>query len=182
MIKDSVAARYAEALFELSKGQGSLDASAAELGLIGEFAREHAELRQLLLNPDVEVEDKLKVLERLMGGAWSGEIRAFVQVVLKLDRAAHLGQMVEAFQELVNAERRVLRVTVRSARPLPAEHRARLVQWIEQREHARVSLTEEVDPALIGGLQVSMGHRTFDGSIKTQLSTLRQRLKQVRVA
>lgn len=182
MTTDPVSARYAEALFELVHSEGRLEPASAQLLQLGEILRDHAELRGLLLNPDVEVEQKLSVLDRLMNKTWSPEIRAFVQVVLSLDRAVYLSEMVEAFQALVDDEQRVLRVTVRSAYPLAAELRKRLVGWIEQRERATVILVEEVDPALLGGLQVFMRHRTFDGSLKTQLSTLRQRMKHVRVS
>lgn len=181
MVKDSVSARYASALFDLAKAQGRLDAAARDLAEIAALIRAHGELRRLLLNPDVEIDDKLGVLDRLLGGDWSADVRAFVRLVLSFDRAAQLVEMADAFGELLDAERRVVRVTVRSAHPIAPELRARLVAWIEARERSTVALAEEVDSQLIGGLQVLLDHRIFDGSVKTQLGTLRQRLGRVRV-
>ena len=181
MVNDPVSARYAEALFDLVRREGHIDEAAAELRDLAQLIAEQDALRQFLLNPDVEVADKLAVLERLMGGLWSKTVRSFVQVVLSMDRAAYLAQMAGAFQELVDDEQRVVRVTVRSACALAQDLRARLIQWVEAQERGTVALTEEVDPRLIGGLQVFLDHRTFDGSVRTQLGSLRRRLKRVRV-
>ena len=181
MIKEPVAARYAEALFEHVKTAGQLEEVSDQLTELAELIQRHADLRQLLLNPDVEVSDKLTVLDRVLGRSWSSEIRAFVHVVLTLDRAAFLVEMCEAFQERVDEERGLLRVVARSAHPLSASLRATLTKRLEALQGRQVSLTEEVVPELLGGLQVLLDHRILDGSLQTKLRELRQRLKSVRV-
>ncbi len=181
MVKDAVSARYAEALFDVARQEGKLDAVVEQLQAIAGLIRDHDDLRKLLLNPGVESTDKIRVLDRLLGSSWSADVRAFVQVVIDMDRASYLVEMSGALGDLADVERRVLRVTVRTAYPLAVPLRQRLTQWLEQQERASVVLTEEVDALLIGGIQVVMGHRVFDGSLRTQLSALRQRLKRVRV-
>jgi len=181
MVMDPVAARYAESLFELVKRERRLEEVVRELEELAGLIQDHDELRQFLLNPDVEVPDKVNVLDRLLEGAWSFEARAFVQLVLSMGRTSFLIEMVEAFRELVDAERKLVRVTVRSAHPLPEPLKARLKQRLEQLEGRRVELAEEIAPELIGGIQVLLDHRLLDGSIRTQLAALRQRLKSVRV-
>jgi len=181
MVNDPVSVRYAEALFDLAKREGRLDELAQELQELAELITQHAELSQFLLNPDVDPPDKLRVLERVMQDAWSKDLRAFVQVVLGYDRAAQLVEMAQAMRDLVDKERRIVRVTVRTASALSAPLKQRLTQWISKREGAQVRLIEEVDRGLLGGIQIMLDHRTFDGSLRTQLSRLRQRLKSVRV-
>ena len=181
MVKDPVAVRYAEALFELGKREGRLDALAEQLDALAEVVRAHPPLHELLLNPDVDPPDKVRVLGRLLGELWSPELQAFVQVVLSLERAPYLVQMADALRQLVNREHRIQPVTVRTARPLEPALRERLVRWLSQREQCEVRLVEAVDPALLGGIQVTIDHRTFDGSVRTQLDRLRQRLRSVRV-
>ena len=116
MISDSVSARYAEALFETSKSAGQIDAIGEELGAIARMLRDEAQLRELLLNPDVEIDGKIAVLTRLLGGSMSDGVRAFARLVLSFDRASQLADMAAAYQELVDRARRLLRVRVKTAR------------------------------------------------------------------
>ncbi len=180
MAADPVSARYAEALFEFVHVQGRSEAMLAQLERLAELAA-HQELRKFLGNPDVEADEKVGVLSRLMKDGWSKDLDAFVRVVLSLGRADALIDIVEEFRSLVDAQRHVVRVTVRTAHPLTDELRQRVAQWVAKHEGGTPALTEQVDPALLGGIQLLLDHRIFDGSIATQLGRLRQRLKRVRV-
>ena len=86
MTSDPVAARYAQALFETAKAEQRLDEILETLQLIGQLVREHPELRQLLLNPDVEPDDKVGVLERTLKGSCSETLRAFLRFVVSFGR------------------------------------------------------------------------------------------------
>lgn len=180
MTTNPVAARYAEALFEFAKRHERLDETSAQLETLGELARRSAELRQLLINPGVDAPDKVALLGRLLGG-WQEDVRAFVELVLSFGRIEQLLEMVEALRRLMDEERGVVRVTVRSARPLDAALRGALVKTIERREGRHADLTEETDPQLLGGLQVLLEGRLLDGSLRSRLEGLRQQLKRVKV-
>ncbi|MBI3323667.1 MAG: ATP synthase F1 subunit delta [Candidatus Omnitrophica bacterium] len=179
--KDPVSSRYVGAFFELAKERGGLDGAARDMRELGRMLDGEPALRRLLANPDVEAEDKLDTLGRLLQEAWSTDTRAFVHVVLAFDRAELLGQMAAAFQELMDQERRIARVRVRSARPLTESLRDQLRSRLEARQRCTIELEEEIDAGLIGGVQVILDHRLFDGSVRTGLSDLRRRLSSVRV-
>lgn len=182
MPADSVACRYAESLFELAKSVGRLDELAQGLAALEELVAAHEDLRGFLVNPDVEIVDKLQVLQRLPGQAWSADLEAFLRMVFSMGRAAHLADIAQAFAELVDEARGIIRARICSARPIEAPLKRRLKQILEHREHKQVELVEETAPELLGGLQVVLGSRMLDGSVRTQLERLRQRLKTVRVS
>lgn len=181
MAYDPIAERYAKALFETAKAEGQAERALDELIVIGDLLREHPLLRELLLNPDVDPEDKVGVFERSLGGAWSPLLRSFILMVVSLDRAESLPGIVEAFQALLDEDQDLLRAVVRSARALPGEALDRLRAVLERREGKRIDLKTEVDAELIGGMQIHLGHRVIDGSIQRQLADLRERLESVRV-
>ena len=178
---DSVSVRYAQALFETANAAGRLDPVLAQLEELAQCLQQHPRLRELLLNPDVETGQKLGVCAAALSGGWQEDVQAFVRVVLSFGRAALLLEMAEALRRLVDEERRIARVVVRSARPLPEPLRAQLVAALERSEGRRVTLMEETAPELIGGVQVMIGNRMMDGSLKGRLADLRQRLTSVRV-
>ena len=181
MAQDPISARYADALFESVKAEQRVEETMRQLEELARLLREHAPLRQLLGNPDIEIPDKLRVLRRLLEGLWSEPVEAFLHVVLTLGRVEALPEMVDAFRGLADRERGVARVTVRTARPLSSSLRSRLLQALARRERRTVELVEETDHDLLGGVQVLLDHRMLDGSLRTQLGRLRRRLKQVRV-
>jgi len=182
MAIDPIASRYAAALFESAKASNELDGVLEQLLVIGGLIREHAGLRQLMNNPDVDPDDKVGVIERVLGkDGWSRLTREFVAMVVARARPEHLPEMAEAFQALVDAERGRVRVQVRSAHPVAPQTLERIRAGVAQREGKQVTIETELDPQLIGGVQVVLGHRVIDGSVRRQLKDLRERLTAIRV-
>ena len=182
MAKDSpVASRYAQALFYAGKTDDVVDETVDTLRTVERLVCDHVELHAFLLNPDVEPEDKVGVLGRLLKGSWSGLVQAFVQMVVSAGRAEYLPEIAVALQALVDDDQGRLRVTVRSAHPLSEAALARLRTRLARREGKRIEMTTELDPALLGGVQVLLDHRVIDGSVQRQLVALRQRLTSIRV-
>ena len=178
---DSVAHRYAESVFESALADGRVDELAQGMAALEELITAHEELQEFLINPDVEVVEKLQVLQRVLGVVWSADLAAFLRMVLSMGRAAHLADIAQAFAERFDEARGIIRARVSSARPLEAPLKRRLKQILEHREHKQVELIEHTAPELLGGLQVVLGSRMLDGSVRAQLDTLKQRLKSVRV-
>ena len=181
MTDDVIAARYARIVFEVSKDARQLQETLEQLTLIGELLETHAEFQQLLLNPDVEPEEKVGMLGRAFKESWSPIVRSFLRVVVSFGRAELLGDMVRAFQHEVDLDQRRLRVTIRSARPLPESLLERLRQALSSREGKQIEFTTELDPTLLGGVQIVLDHRVVDASVRRGVTELRQQLKRVRV-
>ena len=181
MAADSIAVRYARALFDAAQANAQVRPVFDELQLIDQLLHEQPTLGEFLLNPDVEPSDKIALLDRAFHGNWSALLRAFLRMVISLDRAAWFAPIVEAYRALVDEAEGLLRVTVRSARKLPEPMLARLQQHLEIREHRQILLRTDVAPELLGGLQIVLGHRVIDSSVRRQLDDLEQQLKAVRV-
>ena len=182
MITDAVAFRYAQAAFELARAERGLKETLEQLTFIKHLIHEVPDLRQLLLNPDVDPDDKVGVLERALGAGCSAFVRAFMSLVVSRGRAESLPAIVEAFQSLVDEDQGRIHVIVRSARHIPDALLSRLRTALEAKEHKQVRMETEIDPALIGGVQIHLGHRLIDGSVRRQVAELRQQLHHVKVS
>ncbi|MBI4003416.1 MAG: F0F1 ATP synthase subunit delta [Candidatus Omnitrophica bacterium] len=181
MALDPIASRYAQALFETAKAQGQVDPTHEQLALLGRLMSQEPELQAFLINPDVEPQQKLEVLDRALQGSWSELVRSFLLLVLSFGRSESLLAIIEAFQAAVDEDAGRLRVVVRSASGLPHALLERIKKDVERRERKTVELATEVDPSLIGGVQLRLDHRVIDGSVRRQLDDLRQQLKTVKV-
>lgn len=181
MAQDPIAARYAKAAFDSAKAAGKVDELLEQLSAIADLCRSHPELSQLINNPDVDPPDKVSILRHLLQGSWSDLLSAFLLMVIERGRAEFLPPIAEAFLAEVDADRGRLRVLVRSARPLPEEWTAKLKALLEKREKKHLLIETQTAPELIAGVQIVLGYRVIDGSVRRQLVDLRQRLSSVRV-
>ncbi len=182
MAADPIAARYAAALCESLGEDRARDAVAAQLNELDALLKTEPDFGPFLRNPDVESDEKVAVCARVWPGGMRDEVRDGLRLIFSHDRAAWLASIIEAFRALVDVAQHRVRVTVYAARPLSLATTQRLIERLTQREGCSVLLTEETHPELLGGAQIHVGHRLIDGSLRTQLTELRHRLKQVRVA
>ena len=181
MALDPVASRYAQALFETAKAQDQVTPTHEQLTQLARLMRDEPNLQAFLINPDVEPQQKLDVLDRALQRSWSELVRSFVLMVLSFGRSESLPAIIEAFQAAVDEDAGRLRVLVRCASDLPHALLERIKKNVEHRERKTVELSTEVDPSLIGGVQLRLDHRVIDASVRRQLDDLRQQLKTVRV-
>jgi F-type H+-transporting ATPase subunit delta len=84
---------------------------------------------------------------------------------------------------MLDAEQNVVRAVVTTAVPLLKPQRERLAQKLcGLTGAARVEIETKVSKAVVAGVVIRIGDHVIDGSARGALETLRERLKQVRVA
>jgi F-type H+-transporting ATPase subunit delta len=84
--------------------------------------------------------------------------------------------MINSFELLLDERLGFLRAEVSSASELTDEQRDRLSVELARLAGSQVRMWYTVDPDLIGGVTATVGSRVYDGSVRGQLATLRQRL------
>ena len=172
----SVAATYAEALFEAATEADAVDAVAADLAAFAQAMRESAELRAVLSSPEVDTRAKKRAMAELTEGA-SPLTANFLQVLIDRGRIADLPEIARAFEERVARAEHRLQVEAITAVPMPDDLRKRVVQRIQGQTGATVELTESVDPDIVGGLVLRIGDVVVDGSLRRRLDELRHNLQ-----
>jgi len=173
----SVARRYARALFSIGVDRATFEQLGRELGELAQVWAAVPDLRQALENPVFKPTEKRAVLERVLPGVGaSAELRKFVLLLLDRRRIALLPAIARAYRELADAHLGRVRALVTSAQPLSPAEADRVRRSLEQRTGKKVLLETAVDPTLIGGLVARVGDLVLDGSVQTQLATLRSRL------
>jgi len=100
----------------------------------------------------------------------------FLAVVLEHDRFVLLGEIVEAFELLLNERMGIVVAEVSSARELGDAEKQALETALRQRTGKQVQMSYSLDPALIGGVTAQVGSTIYDGSVRGQLERLRAEL------
>ena len=180
MISVTLARRYARALLSLSQKQNEVDRTHAELGeLAAVFARTPT-ARRFFESPNISRTEKEAFLEQ-QRSRLNRPVHALLHVLLKRRRLDHLVAIASEFEKLAEESQGITRATVRTAVALTDPQADVLTKALERRTGDRILLTREIEPALLGGVVVSLDHKVIDGSLATELWRIRQRLLQTRV-
>lgn len=169
----SVAATYAEALFQAAADKGSVAAVASDLDALRVALAPDGEIARVLYNPQVDSRAKKAAVAGLGQSADALTVN-LLQVLVDRGRLEELGAITDAFAARVAAEGGEISVEVTTAVPLPDDLRAQVVQRIADQTGKTPVITERVDPEIIGGLILRVGGVMTDASVRGRLTGLRQ--------
>ena len=177
MALDTIADRYAEAYFAQARDDQRLPDALAELQQLRRALRETPRLDDFLGNPEIAPAEKRALLAQAFGPAMSAQTLNLVDLVVANGRSQHLTGVAEAFEARWRAAQGVQRVLIQTARRLPSALITRVRQRIEALLHIRAEVETEIEPSLLGGARVTVGHQEFDGTLRRRLRDLRERWK-----
>lgn len=178
------ASRYARALADAVTSAG-LDAGRV-LSLLEDFSatlHDSAELREILENPSVTMDMKLKVIDAVVtkigaDGGMPRQVRNFIALLTQNNRLRAINEVLADFRAVTDERSGVQEAEISSTRPLSDAERKRLAEPISKLAGGQVRATYREDASLIGGVLVRIGSTVYDGSIRGQL----EKLKRVLIA
>ena len=173
-----LAKRYAKALFQVGKEENALDDFNAALSEMSALYAQVPEVVDGLTNPVYPQDVREKVMDHLLANMRVTPMVAnFMKLLVQKRRAGVLPDIAEVFQAMVDEERNMCRGTVTSATPLSGALNSRIKATLEKITGKQILLRTEIDPSIIGGIVAQVGDLVLDGSIKTQLTGLKESIK-----
>lgn len=182
MLLKSLARRYAQALYGLAQMEKKVDDRLKELVKTRELLAHQPRLNQALQSPTVPGQVKKAILRRILEKSVSPLVLHFFFVLVDKSREVYVPPIVEAYKELIREARGEVECTIRSSEELPKGTQAKLIETLSQRTGKKVELKLEVDPELLGGLQIIIGDSIIDGSLRTQLGKIREQFARATAA
>jgi len=178
VIQTAIARRYAKALFNLLN-PSDIRAATESLSTLGGALSVSRELRGLLQNPVIGLDKKAAVIHELGTKAQApAVVEQFLAHVVRKNRISLLAEIAEAFARLADQASNRKVVHLSSARPLTDANRAEIQQKLEGATKGTIELTTNVDPRLLGGLQIRIGSTVYDGTIRGQIDKMRTALSK----
>jgi len=177
MSTETIARRYARAVFELGKEQKNLPTITRDLvDFSGSFEKSD-DLRMVLQNPLVAEEQREALLKEIgQRMSMSETALSTLRLLAKRRRLSALPDMVRQLERLADEDAGMLRATVTSAGPLGESYLAKLRAELEKATGKKVVVTHEQDSSLIAGIVTRIGDRVIDGSVKARLESFRESL------
>lgn len=179
MRSTELAKRYAVALF-------------GALGPISENEKALKSLREWesVFNKDVNVSEffsskkidsslKLQVLDSVLtSSSTAPEVKNLLRLLVIKGRTQVFGEVVIAFQDLLDHVNGVARGVVKSTISLEPEERAKISSKIEGVLKKKTVLDFQVDSSIVGGLRAEVGSFSFDDSVESHLKKMTEELKR----
>ena len=179
MIGSEIAKRYAKALFEIAKEEGAVESIYGELERFASALKSNKNLMEFFANPVFDQGDKKAVMESVISKVQITGITAnFLKLLVDKRRIDILLDVENCFRGYRDALLNKVRVKVKTAFPLPADLAGKIQERLEEMTKKKIEMAVEEDASLLGGIVVGVGDTLYDGSIKTQLMSIRELIRE----
>lgn len=172
--------RYALAAFQLALERDNLETWREDLGALASLWS-NEDLRALLASPAITPKDKLEMLQQLFPGA-EPLVLNLAGVMLTHGLMASIPQVSREFDGLVDAHHGLSRATVTTAVAVDHALVDEIEQWLSNLTGKKLILETQVQPAIVGGFVAQVGDQLIDGSIRSRLQQLREKMSTGEIA
>lgn len=172
-----VSKTYGSALFEVAKEMQALDTILEEVLFVKQTFIENEELNKLLLHPNIEKNEKVKVIENIYKDKISNEITGLMTMLVD---KGHVKDFIPVFDYVIDAikeEKGIGVAYITSAIALNEGQQKKIEQkLLETTDYKSIEGIYQVDKNLMGGLVIRISDTVVDSSLRTQLDKLAKQL------
>lgn len=173
----STARRYAEAAFEIAERDKNTELWLAQLDRLAAALTDDEVVRRLE-DPETSFDKRHDSFKALFtDGQMLPQVYNLIGLMLRRRRLEMVGDVAREFRRLYNRREGIHEAVATSAAKLDDTEINALRSRLEQMTGGRVDLTFNVDPQLLGGVQVRLGDLLIDGSVRGRLERLRTKLE-----
>jgi F-type H+-transporting ATPase subunit delta len=175
MAKKANALRYAQAVFEIALEKNELDRWQTDLQKVvavvsaGDFVA-------ALESPKIKLEAKAGFLKKRLGAV---NPLAMNLALLLVSRSAIgiIAEVAGEYKNLVDAHRGIKAADVITAVPVDDSEKKELTEKLGELIKAKIEITSQVNPDILGGVVVRVGGKLLDGSTRSKLATMKRQLE-----
>jgi F-type H+-transporting ATPase subunit delta len=171
------AVRYARALFDVALKESDVLQVGRDLDALAGLMRDTPDLARVATARGISEMARRNVMDQIAARLeLSAPARKLVVLLAGRGRLTLFSELVAAYHARVLAHQDVVRADVTSAVPLSADQEAALAQGLSHVTGKQVEMRVATDPAIIGGVVARVGGTVYDGSVRTQLTKMRDQL------
>ena len=167
-------ARYANATYVAASKGSMLDSVENELNGIKLTATKSAAFREFLDNPLISRDNKEKMVADMFTGKVSNVTLNLMMTLAGNARLSEAPKIADTYSKLMKAKRGEVEATITSADPLTKAQISAIEAAMKTQVGANKSviLSAQVDPTILGGLQVQIGDQFLDLSVGSKIDSI----------
>ncbi len=180
MTNKTIARRYAKALFSIGEEQGKVAVFAENLREVLAVLEKDEEVNAMIDSHFISITEK-KNLAKQIFASFDPLVINFISLILDKGRGLYLQDICKSYQDMLDESENILHAIVKSAVPLNAEQLKKIEDKFSSLTSQTVKAQLSVDQSLIGGIQVRVGDKVYDGTIALQLKRMGEDLKETKM-
>ena len=177
MISQILAKRYAKALLTLGRQDGNYEQYGGELNQFVTLWEEAPEFADAASNPLYAKESRQVICSAVVDQmGLSPVFKSLLTLMVEKNRLGIIPEVRSFYRKLLDEMSNIRRANVASAIPLSEEAVEAIKGSLEKATGGSVVVETEVDPELIGGVVARVGDLVLDGSVRSQLASIKENL------
>jgi F-type H+-transporting ATPase subunit delta len=175
---ETIARRYATAIFGLAQERNVVEEVGQSLSSMADAIGADESVQRFFYAPGIDRKEKSQIInDAFAKGVHEVALHA-VLLLIRKRRERYLRDVVQQYQALEIAASGREPLEVVSAHELSRDEVNSLIERLSKLYNKRFVVNQRVDPALIGGVRITMNDRRIDGTIAGRLNDLARTLSQ----
>jgi len=171
MPNETLARRYATAVFQLAQDAGSVTKVQHDLHTFTASLAADEDVRKFFRSPVVDRKEKERIVAQAFDKLDPIALHTILLLIRKR-RESMVEEIVAQFDVLERTARGAQPLQVAGARELPKAELDLIVARLAAAFDTKFDVTQSVDPSLIGGVRITMGDKRADGTIAGRLDDI----------
>ncbi len=173
----AIAKRFAKSLLEIGLEQSMTERFGTDLSNFEAVLKDNHNFVAFLLNPMYSLEERRSLLDKVSEAIGSTTaVKKFVWVLIEARSLNLLGDIITAYGKLFDDHAGRLRAVVESPFDMDSDIIGELEKKLSEATGKEVVVSAEKSEELIGGLVIRMDNLLIDGSLKTQLEQMKDKI------
>jgi len=177
MKSSALARRFAKALLEIGREENAYENYGKELRTALAVFTGAPELYKVLLNPMYKIEVRRSVMEKVSESLkMTPHVSRFFNILVETRNIKMLEEIVAAYSKLEDDMAGRIKATVESPSPLDQGLLGEIKAKLAATTGKEVMIANTTNPELLGGLVIRIENTILDGSLKTQLAMMKEKI------
>lgn len=172
-----VANTYAQALYALAKDEGVQDEILQQLDVLHRSVAQEPDYIRLLSAPNLTKAERCAIVDAGLRDSVHPYVLNFMKLLTEKGYMRHFADCCVSYREQYNDDHGILSVQAVTAVALTETQSTKLAEKLGTVTGKTISLTNRVDPAVLGGVRLDYDGKRVDGTVANRLESIRSLLK-----
>ena len=169
----NVSKRYALAIYDFATENDEVFEVFEVLNLLLEHIKNDEDFKKFLKYPVIDKEEKKKLINHIYSDVNKQSLKILDYLVDK-DRLLHIKEIYEEYSKIYYEKHKKIIVTAIFPKELTEAQKEKLTENLKKLKGKDVVIHYRIDEKLIGGGLIRINDEVIDGSIKTQLNSIKR--------
>ncbi len=169
--------RYANALLEISEERGTLERDLEHAVFILDMLSS-VDVQAFLVHPHILDSVKLKLFQDAFSGRIAEHLMGFLYLMVRKDAESLILPALLEYSKRIKRCLGRIEAKVVSAKALTEKQIESIRTILSRQTDMEIDIITKVDPDVIGGFYILIDGRIFDGTVRSELNIMKERLKR----